>query len=64
MSEPRLHIRKPLRYVIHCSGCDAEIEICPDELNDRLAVCPSCNQPNPTPIHALLSGRRGKPISE
>lgn len=64
MSEPRLHIKKPLRYVIHCSGCGGEIEICPDELDDRLAVCGHCNQPNPTPIHALLSGRRHKPTGE
>ena len=61
MSEPRLNIHRPLRYVIHCRGCDEEIEICPTELDDRLAVCPHCNLPNATPIHALLSGRRGQP---
>jgi predicted nucleic acid-binding Zn ribbon protein len=64
LSEPHLHIHQPLRYVIHCSGCGEEIEICPDELDDRLAVCPSCNQPNRTPIHALLSGRRHRPKPE
>lgn len=57
MSEPRLNIHKPLRYVIHCSGCDHEIEICPEELDDRIAVCPQCSRPNATPIFRLLSGR-------
>ena len=61
MSEP-LKIHRPLRYVIHCAGCSAEIEICPNELDDKLAVCEQCNLPNATPIYALLSGRqkRGK----
>jgi hypothetical protein len=57
LSEP-LQIRKPLRYTLHCAGCKAEIEICPEELNDRMAVCPQCKMPNSTPIFALLSGRR------
>jgi hypothetical protein len=58
MSRPPLRIHRPLRYRIHCAGCRAEIEICPDELNDRLALCPRCRLPNPTPVYALLSGRR------
>ncbi|MBK9975159.1 MAG: hypothetical protein IPP14_10345 [Planctomycetes bacterium] len=53
--------RRPLRYVIRCSGCRGEMEIAPAELDQRLALCPHCNLPNPTPIWALLSGR--KPIS-
>jgi hypothetical protein len=57
LNEP-LPIKKPLRYTLHCAGCKAEIEICPDELNDRLAVCPKCRMPNSTPVFALLSGRR------
>jgi rRNA maturation endonuclease Nob1 len=57
----KLHIKKPLRYTLHCAGCKAEIEICPAELDDRLAVCPHCRMPNSTPIFALLSGRRKAP---
>lgn len=58
MSNPPPRISRPLRYTILCSGCGAEVQICPDELNDRLAVCPHCKLPNPTPVFALLSGRR------
>ncbi|MCA8935189.1 MAG: hypothetical protein KDB68_03210 [Planctomycetes bacterium] len=60
MNEPRPITRIPLRYVIHCSGCGEEVEICPEELDDKLAVCPHCNMPNATPIYALLNGQRGK----
>jgi hypothetical protein len=60
LSEPHLHIHKPLSYVIHCAGCGEEIEICPSELDDRLAVCPHCNLPNATPIYGLLRGRKPK----
>lgn len=54
MSTPRLHVSKPLRYVIRCAGCAAEIEVCPDELDDKIVACPECNMPNPTPIYGLL----------
>lgn len=57
MNEP-LRIKRPLVYTIHCSGCRAEIEIAPAQLEDRLALCPQCRLPNPTPVFALLSGRR------
>jgi predicted amidophosphoribosyltransferase len=53
-----LQMRKPLRYTMACSGCGQDIEVCPDELDQRLAVCPHCKQPNRTPIYGLLSGRR------
>lgn len=58
-SEP-LPIKKPLRYVIQCAGCKRELEICPSELDDRIAVCPHCNLPNATPVFGLLSGRQKK----
>lgn len=54
MSTPQLPVSRPLRYVIHCAGCDAEVEICPDELDDKIAACPECGLPNPTPIYGLL----------
>lgn len=57
MSTPRLPASKPLRYVIRCAGCGEEIEICPSELNERIAVCPACEMPNPTPIFGLLRGQ-------
>lgn len=50
--------RRPLRYVIRCSACRGEMEIAPAELDARLAVCPHCKLPNPTPVWALLSGRK------
>lgn len=53
--------RRVLRYTISCIGCRGEIEIAPAELDQRLAVCPHCRMANPTPIHALLSGRRPGP---
>ncbi|MBE7490955.1 MAG: hypothetical protein HS108_04260 [Planctomycetes bacterium] len=62
---PRL--RRPLRYTIRCHGCRAELEIAPEELDQRLAVCGRCGQANPTPVYALLSGRRqsqGTPETE
>ncbi|MBX3461386.1 MAG: hypothetical protein KF696_15685 [Planctomycetes bacterium] len=58
MSNPPLRISRPLRYTILCEGCKGEISICPDELNERLAVCPRCRMPNRTPVFGLLSGRR------
>ncbi|MBZ0135250.1 MAG: hypothetical protein K8I27_02615 [Planctomycetes bacterium] len=58
MTESPLHIRKPLRYVVRCAGCKEDVEICPTELDDKIAICPHCNLPNATPIFALLSGRR------
>ena len=58
MTSPNLRVARPLRYVIACAGCKAEIEICPEELDSRIAVCGKCNLPNPTPVFALLSGRR------
>ncbi len=57
MSTPRLPASKPLRYVIRCAGCAHELEICPTELDDRIAICPECEMPNPTPIFGLLQGR-------
>jgi hypothetical protein len=57
MNQTPRPIKRPLRSTIHCSGCRAEIEIAPGELDDRMAICPSCKLPNPTPIYALLSGR-------
>lgn len=45
-----------LRYVIRCAGCGKELEIVPEQLADRLAVCPSCGQANPTPIFRVLAG--------
>jgi rRNA maturation endonuclease Nob1 len=57
LSEP-LRIHKPLRYVIRCAGCGEDVEIRPDELEDKLAICGHCNLPNATPVYALLSGRR------
>ncbi len=64
MSEPPVRISRPLRYTIICAGCRGEVEICPDELDERLAVCPKCNLPNRTPVFALLSGRRRATIDE
>jgi hypothetical protein len=61
MSKPPLQLVKPLRYLIACAGCRAEVEICPTELDDRIAVCSRCNMPNPTPVFALLSGRQKPP---
>lgn len=57
MNEP-LRIKRPLVYTIRCSGCRAEIQIAPAQLDDRLAQCADCGLPNPTPVYALLSGRR------
>ncbi len=58
MSHPPLRIARPLSYTIACAGCRAEMQICPQELDSRIALCPKCNLPNPTPVYALLSGRR------
>lgn len=62
MRSPIYRISRPLRYTIACAGCRAEIQICPDELNERLAVCPSCKLPNRTPVYALLAGHGGKDL--
>jgi hypothetical protein len=58
MSNPPLRLARSLRYTISCAGCKGEMQICPDELDSRIAVCPKCNLPNPTPVFALLSGRK------
>lgn len=51
---------RSLRYVIRCAGCHHEITIEPAKLDDQMAVCPKCNEVNPTPIYALLSGRQSR----
>lgn len=61
MNQAPLPLKRPLVYTIHCSGCRAEIEIAPEALDDKLAVCPQCRLPNATPVYALLSGRRPAP---
>lgn len=53
--------KPPLRYHIRCAGCGGEVEICPDQLSSKIAVCADCGMPNATPIYALLSGRRPGP---
>lgn len=59
MTDSAKPIRPPLRYTISCSGCREPMEIAPASMDDRIALCPHCKMPNPTPIYALLSGRRG-----
>lgn len=61
---PRPLGKRPLQYVIRCAGCNGEVAIAPAELENRMAVCPHCGLPQPTPVFALLSGRKpatGKP---
>lgn len=62
MSKRIYRLGRPLRYTISCAGCRADIRICPEELNERLAVCPSCKLPNRTPVYALLAGHADKPL--
>lgn len=60
MNEPAATPRpakRLLQYTIRCAGCRAEVEMCPEQLSSKIAVCPECGLPNATPIYALLSGR-------
>lgn len=54
--KPRL-VKPPLQYTIRCAGCGGDVEMCPEQLSSKIAVCPECGMPNATPIYALLSGR-------